>query len=112
MTDKEEREKLELYYNNFYKEDVVEINNIINKMDNVQAKAFLEGYKYAHLQPHTRTIRLILMYAADYIPYYKKVLSIKDLTTNIREIFRNKLYPKDLNKKFLELFNDEIINNS
>lgn len=103
MTDKEQRKELELYFNQLYKADEIEINNIISKMDNVQAKAFLKGYNYAHIQPHTRTIRLLVMYVLDFIP---SKYSIKDLTTKIRDIFRKKLYPKGFMDKQL-LSNNE-----
>ena len=36
------------------------------------------------------------MYTLDYIPYYRKVPTIKNIATSIRDIFRKKLYPKDL----------------
>ena len=96
---KKRRNDLEVYFNKLYEQDVEEISNVAKRYaeDNKEKfDAFLAGYKYAFKQPHSRTIRLIVMYTLDYIPYYKKVPTIKNIAISIRDIFRKKLYPKDL----------------
>ena len=93
------REELEVYFNKLYKQDVEEVNDVAKRYaENNKEKfdAFIAGYKYAFKQPHSRTIRLIVMYTLDYIPYYRKIHTIKNIATSIRDIFRKKLYPKDL----------------
>jgi len=62
----------------------------------------LDGYKESIKNPHTRMIRLIVMYTLDYIPYYKKVPTIKHIATCIRNVFRDRAYPKELFDKTSE----------
>lgn len=96
---KKQREDLETFFAKLYEEDKEELKGFaIRYANGDQAKmdAFLEGYKHAFKQPHSRTIRLIVMYTLDYIPYYRKVPTIKNIATSIRNIFRNKLYPEGL----------------
>ena len=93
------REELEVYFNKLYKQDVEEVNNVAKRYaENNKEKfdAFVAGYKHAFKQPHSRTIRLIVMYTLDYIPYYRKIPTIKNISTNIRDIFRKRLYPEGL----------------
>ncbi len=87
-----ERKELEDYFNILYKEDLSKINKIAGEYsDNNKDKfeGFIEGYKYSLKSPHTKLIRLIVMYTLDYIPYYKKVPTIKNITTKIRGIFND-----------------------
>ena len=96
---KKRRKDLEVYFNELYEQDVEEISNVAKRYaENNKEKfdAFIAGYKYAFKQPHSRTIRLIVMYTLDYIPYYMNVPTIKTIATSIRDIFRKKLYPKGL----------------
>ena len=96
---KKRREELEVYFNKLYKQDAEEVNDVAKRYaeDNKEKfDAFVAGYKHAFIQPHSRTIRLIVMYTLDYIPYYMNVLTIKTIATSIRDIFRKKLYPKGL----------------
>ena len=93
------REELEVYFNKLYKQDVEEVNDVAKRYaENNKEKfdAFVAGYKHAFKQPHSRTIRLIVMYTLDYIPYYRKIPTIKNIATNIRDIFRKRLYPEGL----------------
>ena len=93
------REELEVYFNKLHKQDVEEVNDVAKRYaENNKEKfdAFVAGYKHAFKQPHSRTIRLIVMYTLDYIPYYRKIPTIKNIATNIRSIFRKKLYPEGL----------------
>ena len=87
-----ERKELEDYFNILYKEDLSKINKIAKEYSNNNEDkfaGFIEGYNYSLKSPHTKLIRLIVMYTLDYIPYYKKIPTIKSITTNIREIFNN-----------------------
>lgn len=96
---KKRREELEIYFNNLYKQDVEEINDVAKRYaegNKEKFDAFVAGYKHAFIQPHSRTIRLIVMYTLDYIPYYRKIPTIKNIATSIRDIFRKKLYPEGL----------------
>ena len=96
---KKRRDELENYFSKLYEEDKEELKGFAVRYangDKDKIEAFLAGYKHAFIQPHSRTIRLIVMYTLDYIPYYKKVPTIKNIATSIRDIFRKKLYPKDL----------------
>ena len=96
---KKRREELEVYFNKLYKQDVEEVSDVAKRYaegDKEKFDAFVAGYKHAFKQPHSRTIRLIVMYTLDYIPYYRKVPTIKNIATNIRDIFRKKLYPDGL----------------
>ena len=93
------REELEVYFSKLYKQDVEEVNDVAKRYaENNKEKfdAFVAGYKHAFKQPHSRTIRLIVMYTLDYIPYYRKIPTIKNIATNIRDIFRKRLYPEGL----------------
>ena len=97
---KRQRDSLEEYYKGLYEKD----SNIIKKEaleyaegDVNRAKDFIAGYLHSIKQPHTRTIRLIELYVQDYIvPRHKKTPADKHIVTCIRDIFRNKLYPKGL----------------
>jgi hypothetical protein len=92
------RAELEQFYERLYNEDTRNINKIAEKRygdDPGKMKAFLEGYKYSILHPYSKTIRLIVMYTLDYIPYYRKVPHIKNIGYQIREIFRNNIYKGD-----------------
>ena len=96
---KKRRDELENYFSKLYEEDKEELKGFAARYangDKDKIEAFLAGYKHAFIQPHSRTIRLIVMYTLDYIPYYRKVPTIKNIATSIRDIFRKKLYPKDL----------------
>ena len=96
---KKRRKDLEVYFNELYEQDVEEISNVAKRYaENNKEKfdAFIAGYKYAFKQPHSRTIRLIVMYTLDYIPYYRKIPTIKNIATSIRDIFRKRLYPEGL----------------
>lgn len=96
---KKRRKDLEVYFNKLYEQDVEEVSNVAKRYaENNKEKfdAFIAGYKYAFKQPHSRTIRLIVMYTLDYIPYYRKIHTIKNITTSIRDIFRKRLYPEGL----------------
>ena len=96
---KKQREELEAFFAKLYEEDKEELKGFAMRYaDGDQAKmdAFLEGYKHAFKQPHSRTIRLIVMYTLDYIPYYRKVPTIKNIANSIRDIFRKRLYPEGL----------------
>lgn len=96
---KKQREDLETFFTKLYEEDKEELKGFAIKYangDKDKIEAFLAGYKHAFIQPHSRTIRLIVMYTLDYIPYYRKVPTIKNIATSIRDIFRKKLYPKSL----------------
>lgn len=96
---KKRRKDLEVYFNELYEQDVEEVSNVAKRYaENNKEKfdAFIAGYKYAFKQPHSRTIRLIVMYTLDYIPYYRKIHTIKNIATSIRDIFRKRLYPEGL----------------
>jgi hypothetical protein len=96
---KKRREELEVYFNKLYKQDVEEVGDVAKRYsegDKEKFDAFVAGYKHAFKQPHSRTIRLIVMYTLDYIPYYRKVPTIKNIATSIRDIFRKRLYPEGL----------------
>ena len=96
---KKSRDELEKYFSKLYKQDVEEISDVAKRYaggDKEKFDAFIAGYKHAFIQPHSRTIRLIVMYTLDYIPYYRKVPTIKNIATSIRDIFRKKLYPEGL----------------
>ena len=96
---KKSRDELEKYFSKLYEEDKEELKGFAVRYangDKDKIEAFLAGYKYAFIQPHSRTIRLIVMYTLDYIPYYRKVPTIKNIATSIRDIFRKKLYPEGL----------------
>lgn len=96
---KKQREDLETFFAKLYEEDKEELKDFAIRYangDQAKMNAFLEGYKHAFKQPHSRTIRLIVMYTLDYIPYYRKVPTIKNIATSIRDIFRKKLYPEGL----------------
>ena len=96
---KKRRKDLEVYFNELYEQDVEEVSNVAKRYaENNKEKfdAFIAGYKYAFKQPHSRTIRLIVMYTLDYIPYYRKIPTIKNIATSIRDIFRKRLYPEGL----------------
>lgn len=96
---KKQRENLETFFAKLYEEDKEELKDFAIRYangDQAKMNAFLEGYKHAFKQPHSRTIRLIVMYTLDYIPYYRKVPTIKNIATSIRDIFRKKLYPEGL----------------
>lgn len=96
---KRQRDELEAYFNKLYITDKEEVKNVAIRYaegNEDKMNAFIEGYKHAFKQPHSRTIRLIVMYTLDYIPYYKKVPTIKNIATSIREIFRKRLYPEGL----------------
>ncbi len=96
---KKSRDELENYFSKLYEEDKEELKGFATRYangDKDKIEAFLAGYKHAFIQPHSRTIRLIVMYTLDYIPYYRKVPTIKNIATSIRDIFRKKLYPEGL----------------
>lgn len=96
---KRRRDELEKYFSELYEEDKEELKGFAVRYangDKDKIEAFLAGYKHAFIQPHSRTIRLIVMYTLDYIPYYRKIPTIKNIATNIRNIFRKKLYPEEL----------------
>ena len=96
---KKRRDELEKYFSELYEEDKEELKGFAARYangDKNKIEAFLAGYKHAFIQPHSRTIRLIVMYTLDYIPYYRKVPTIKNIATSIRDIFRKKLYPEGL----------------
>ena len=96
---KKRRDELENYFSKLYEEDKEELKGFAIRYangDKDKIEAFLAGYKHAFIQPHSRTIRLIVMYTLDYIPYYRKVPTIKNIATSIRDIFRKKLYPEGL----------------
>ena len=96
---KKRRKDLEVYFNELYEQDVEEVSNVAKRYaENNKEKfdAFIAGYKYAFKQPHSRIIRLIVMYTLDYIPYYRKIPTIKNIATSIRDIFRKRLYPEGL----------------
>ena len=96
---KKSRDELENYFSKLYEEDKEELKGFAVRYANGakdKIEAFLAGYKHAFIQPHSRTIRLIVMYTLDYIPYYRKVPTIKNIATSIRDIFRKKLYPEGL----------------
>ena len=96
---KKRREELEVYFSKLYKQDVEEVNDAAKRYaegNKEKFDAFVAGYKYAFKQPHSRTIRLIVMYTLDYIPYYRKIPTIKNIATSIRDIFRKRLYPEGL----------------
>ena len=96
---KKRREELEVYFNKLYKQDVEEVNDAAKRYaegNKEKFDAFVVGYKHAFKQPHSRTIRLIVMYTLDYIPYYRKIPTIKNIATSIRDIFRKRLYPEGL----------------
>lgn len=102
---KKKREELEQYFNSLYDKDKAFIIEKAKEYSNGSkeiAQAYLEGYKESIKNPHTRMIRLIVMYTLDYIPYYKKVPTIKHIATCIRDIFRDKLYPKELFEKTVD----------
>ena len=95
---KRRRKELEQYFESLYDKDKIFIIEKAKEYSNGNkeiAQAYLDGYKESIRNPHTRMIRLIVMYTLDYIPYYRKVPTIKHITTCIRDIFRNKLYPKE-----------------
>lgn len=102
---KRNREELEQYFNSLYNKDkmlIIEKAKEYAQGNKELAQAYLDGYKESIKDPHTRIIRLIVMYTLDYIPYYKKVPTIKHITTCIRDIFKDKLYPKVLFDKTQE----------
>lgn len=95
---KRQREELEAFFEDLYKKDKVFIIQKAKEYagENKElAKAYLEGYKESILNPHTRSIRRIVMYTLDYIPYYKKVPTIRNISDKIRNIFREKRYPDE-----------------
>ena len=96
---KKRRDELENYFSKLYEEDKEELKGFAVRYangDKDKIEAFLAGYKHAFIKLHSRTIRLIVMYTLDYIPYYRKVPTIKNIATSIRDIFRKKLYPEGL----------------
>lgn len=97
---KKQREELEQYFSSLYNEDNSIIESKANNYSNGDSKlaqAFLDGYNEAKLSPHTLTIRYIVMYTLDYIPYYRKVPTIRNIVTSIRDILKNKLYKRGEN---------------
>lgn len=84
-----ERRKLSEYYKVLDDKDKELIQKKANEFDDPES--FLEGYKYATEQPSIKSINLISIYAYDYIPRNVHT-NIKNATTKIREIFRNKLH--------------------
>jgi hypothetical protein len=99
---KRRREELEQYFNSLYDKDkafIIEKAKEYSNGNKEIAQAYLDGYKESIKNPHTRIIRLIVMYTLDYIPYYKKIPTIRHIATCIRDIFRDKLYPKGLFEK-------------
>jgi hypothetical protein len=64
--------------------------------DKQRAKDYLAGYLSSIKNPHTRTIRLLTIYVMDFVPYFRKHPSYTNMVTQIRDIFRRKLYPKEL----------------
>ena len=99
---KRRREELEQYFNSLYDKDkafIIEKAKEYSNGNKEIAQAYLDGYKESIKNPHTRMIRLIVMYTLDYIPYYKKTPTIRHIATCIRDIFRDKLYPKELFEK-------------
>lgn len=94
---KRRREELEKYFEGLYEKDkafIIEKAKEYSNGDKKLAQAYLDGYKESIINPHTRTIRRIVMYTLDYIPYYRKTPSIQHVSTCIRDIYRDKLYPK------------------
>lgn len=99
---KREREELETYFNSLYDKDkifIIEKAKEYSQGNKKLAQAYLDGYIESIKNPHTRVIRLIVMYTLDYIPYYKKLPKIRVISSNIRSIFRDKLYPRELFEK-------------
>lgn len=95
---KRRREELEQYFEDLYNKDkafIIEKAKEYSNGDKKLAQAYLDGYKESIVNPHTRAIRRIVMYTLDYIPYYRKTPSIQHISTCIRDIYRDKLYPKD-----------------
>jgi hypothetical protein len=96
---KKQREDLEKYYKGLYDADAEVIKKeAMEYADNdvQRAKDYVAGYMSAIKQPHTRTIRLVTMYVMDFVPYFRKHPSAKNMVTRIREIFREKRYPEKL----------------
>jgi len=96
---KKQREDLEKYYKGLYDADAEVIKKeAMEYADNdvQRAKDYVAGYMSAIKQPHTRTIRLVTMYVMDFVPYFRKHPSAKNMVTRIREIFRQKRYPDGL----------------
>ena len=96
---KKQREDLEKFYKNLYDIDAEVIKKeAMEYADNdvQRAKDYIAGYLSSIKQPHTRTIRLVTMYVMDFVPYFRKHPSAKNMVTRIREIFREKRYPEKL----------------
>jgi len=96
---KKQREDLEKYYKGLYDADAEVIKKeAMEYADNdvQRAKDYVAGYMSAIKQPHTRTIRLVTMYVMDFVPYFRKHPSAKNMVTRIRGIFREKRYPEKL----------------
>lgn len=96
---KKQREDLEKYYKSLYDIDAEVIKKeAMEYADNdvQRAKDYIAGYLSSIKQPHTRTIRLVTMYVMDFVPYFRKHPDSKNMVTRIRDIFREKRYPKEL----------------
>lgn len=95
---KKNRESLEQYFETLYTKDrafIIDKAKEYSNGDKKLAQAYLDGYKESIVNPHTSTIRRIVMYTLDYIPYYRKTPTIQHISTCIRDIYRDKLYPKE-----------------
>lgn len=94
-----QRKELEEFYNRLYAQDKIIIEKKAKEYANDNEdliKAYLAGYKESIRTPHTRSIRLIVMYTLDFLPRYATRKTIKFITSKVRTIFREKLYPKTL----------------
>ena len=91
-TIKKEREELEEFFKKLYKEDSNDLEKITLGLSEKEREFFLKGYKYANKYPSAKLVRLIVMYTLDYIPYYRKVPTTKNIVFNIWDIFKKNIY--------------------
>lgn len=93
---KKQREALAKFYQDWYDKDAEFVKKEALKFadgDIEKAKAFIEGYKFSILQPHSKTLRMMHVFMMDFVPAYRKTPPDKWVLTCIRDKFRNKTYP-------------------
>lgn len=96
-TIKKEREELEEFFQKLYEKDSKNLKKITLNLSDKEKEIFIKGYKYANKYPSAKLIRLIVMYTLDYIPYYKKVPTIRNIVFNIWDIFKRNIYNDTIN---------------
>lgn len=86
-----QRESLEAIFNSMSKSDLATVTMLAKSKYNTdeERSAFIEGYLHSIENPHSKSIRLISMYAYDYVPYYISLPKPNTVVSNIQYIFRN-----------------------